>query len=71
MGPIANDAGMFLTAVDRRVSTIKQPGPYRRSVDAGVPIADCVRGVAAQVDPSGFLWLCEKLMPKDVQWQQS
>jgi len=71
MGPIVNESGMSLTAVDRRVSTINQPDPYRRSLDAGVPIADCVRGVAAQVDPSGFLWICEKLMPKDELWQQS
>lgn len=71
MGPISNNAGMFLTAVDRCASTVDEPDPFQRRLDAGVPVADCVRGMATKVDPSGFLWLCEKLMPAAGEWQQS
>ena len=71
MGPIANSDGMFLTAVDRRVKVTDEPDPFGRTLDAAAAVADCVRGIATKVDPAGFLWLCEKLMPKQGPWQQS
>lgn len=71
MGPIVNSAGMNLTAVDRRLATTREPDPFGRRLDAGVAVSDCVRGIAAKVDSSGFLWICEKLLPKQGPWQQS
>lgn len=63
MGPIVNSAGMYLTAINYQRPALKHPDPFG-DVRGGVPIAECVRGIGAKVDPAGFLWVCEKLMPQ-------
>jgi hypothetical protein len=40
-----------------------RPDPFG-DIRGGVPLDQCVRGIAARLDPSGFLWLCEKMIPR-------
>ena len=63
MGPITNGIGMHLTAVSmcRPLTEERDPwGDTRR----GTPLDQCHRGMAAGVDETGLLWLCEKLIPR-------
>jgi len=64
MGPLVNDAGMFLTAIICRedVATA-EPDPLG-DVSEGLPADQLVRGVADAVDPTGLLWVCEKMIPR-------
>lgn len=63
MGPLENSAGQYLTAINYQVSATKEPDPFG-DVRNGVPLDECIRGIASAVDPSGFLWMSEKLMPR-------
>jgi hypothetical protein len=62
-GPIVNDAGMYLTAVVAQRPAQFEPDPVGDLVGE-VPFGNCVRGVAAKVDASGLLWMCEKMLPR-------
>jgi hypothetical protein len=62
MGPITNAIGMHLTAVSVHRSVISQPNPWG-DVRGDTPLDQCSRGMAASVDETGLLWLCEKLIP--------
>jgi hypothetical protein len=63
MGPIVNSAGMFLTAINYQRPASDQPDPFG-DIRGGVPLDQCVRGIAQRLDPSGFLWVCEKMIPR-------
>lgn len=63
MGPIANDADMYLTAVIAQESVNFEPDPFG-NLTRDVPLHDCVRGVAAGVDATGLLWLTDKMLPR-------
>jgi hypothetical protein len=63
MGPLANSTGQYLTAVSYQQPATEQPDPLG-DVRKGVPLDQCVRGVASGLDPSGFLWMCEKMIPR-------
>ncbi|OBH51292.1 hypothetical protein A5686_12330 [Mycobacterium sp. E2479] len=62
-GPIVNSAGMKLTAVVAKRSTQFEQDPLGDLV-GDAPFEDCVRGIAAKVDDTGLLWMCEKMMPR-------
>ena len=62
MGPITNAIGMSLTAVSVKRPVTLQPDPYG-DVRGATPLDQCVRGVAAVVDETSLLWLCEKVVP--------
>jgi hypothetical protein len=62
MGPIISSAGMCLTAVVVHRPVDLEPDPYG-DVRGDTPLDQCVRGVAAVVDETSLLWLCEKLIP--------
>jgi hypothetical protein len=63
MGPIVNTAGMYLTAINYQWPVTHQPDPFG-NIRGNVPLDQCVRGVAERLDPSGFLWVCEKMIPR-------
>lgn len=63
MGPIVNSAGLYLTAVNYQWSATKEPDPFG-DVRGDVPLDQCVRGIAERLDSSGFLWVCEKVIPR-------
>ncbi|MDG4667966.1 hypothetical protein [Mycobacterium sp. 236(2023)] len=63
IGPLINDAGMYLTAVISQISASKEPDPFG-DPSKGVPAEDCIRGIAEGVDYTGLLWICEKMIPK-------
>jgi hypothetical protein len=63
MGPIANSSGLYLTAVNYHEPAAKYPDPFG-DVRGGVPMSQCVRGIGNLVDPAGFLWFCEKMIPR-------
>jgi hypothetical protein len=64
IGPLTNDAGMFLTGiVDRLDAATAQRDPFG-DVSEGLPSDQLTRGVAAAVDQTGLLWICEKMMPR-------
>ena len=63
MGPITNAIGMHLTAVIVHRRVISQPDPWG-DVRGDTPLDECSRGMAAAVDETGLLWLCEKLIPR-------
>ncbi len=65
LGPITNSAGMHLTAVSRRAKMDEDPDPCG-DLRGDAPLTECVRGMVHEVDPSGFLWMCEKLYPRSV-----
>jgi hypothetical protein len=62
MGPITNAIAMSLTAVavQRPVTLDPEPAGDTRG---DTPLDQCVRGIAAVVDTTGLLWLCEKVIP--------
>lgn len=62
MGPITNAIGMNLTAVSVKRPVTLEPDPYG-DVRGDTPLDQCVRGVAAVVDETSLLWLCEKVVP--------
>ena len=62
MGPITNAIGMNLTAVSVRRPVTLQPDPCG-DVHGDTPLDQCVRGIAAVVDETSLLWLCEKVIP--------
>jgi len=62
IGPITNGSGMNLTAVVRDWPAAREPGPCG-DFRGETPRGDCLRGIAAAVDDTGLLWLCEKLLP--------
>ena len=62
MGPLKNSAGMYLTVLNYQRSVFAQPDPFG-DIRHGIPIEQCTRGIAARLDPSGFIWLCEKMIP--------
>lgn len=64
LGYIRNSLDWCLSAVifDRPAEYLPDPrGDVRREV----PVDQCLRGVAATVDETRVLWLCEKLIPAD------
>jgi hypothetical protein len=63
MGPLINDAGMYLTAIISQWRETKEPDPFG-DVSEGLPADQLIRGVAEKVDTTGLLWVCEKMMPK-------
>jgi hypothetical protein len=63
MGPIANSAGLYLTAVNYQEPASKEPDPFG-DIRGGEPIDQCVRAIGETVDPAGFLWVCEKMIPR-------
>jgi hypothetical protein len=63
MGPIANSAGLYLTAVNYQESASKEPDPFG-DIRGGEPIDQCVRAIGETVGSAGFLWICEKLIPR-------
>jgi hypothetical protein len=63
MGPLVNDAGMYLTGVVSQRLEAENPDPFG-DVSEGLPTDQLVRGVAAAVDTTGLLWTCEKMMPR-------
>jgi hypothetical protein len=62
MGPISNAIGMNLTAVSVQRPITLEPDPYG-DVRGDAPLDQCVRGLAAVVDETSLLWLCEKVIP--------
>lgn len=62
VGPITNATGMSFTAAVMDRPATHEPDPYG-DVRGETPLDQCVRGVAAAVDETGLLWLCEKLVP--------
>jgi hypothetical protein len=62
MGPISNAANMNLTAVITHRDVASEPDPFG-DVRGSVPLDQCTRGMAAAVDESSLLWLCEKMIP--------
>jgi hypothetical protein len=63
MGPITNSIGMNLTAVSVQRRVTSQPDPWG-DVRGDTPLDQCVRSVAAAVDETSLLWLCEKVVPR-------
>lgn len=63
MGPLTNDAGMYLTGIVARRSATKEPDPFG-DPSRGLPADQCRRGIAEGVDTTGLLWVCEKMIPK-------
>lgn len=63
MGPIVNSAGQYLTAIIHHRYVAEQPDPFG-DVRQGAPLNKCIRGIASKVDPAGFLWMCEKMIPR-------
>jgi hypothetical protein len=63
MGPLLNDANMYLTAVISQWRADKEPDPFG-DVGQGLPDEQCVRGIAEKIDTSGLLWVCEKMIPR-------
>lgn len=67
MGPIINDAGQILTAVNTQVQIDKEPDPFhvRQGNFSDEPIRSeaRARALAVDVDTTGLLWICEKLVP--------
>lgn len=63
MGPIHNSAGMYLTAVNYHELATAEPDPFG-DVRGSVPLDQCVRGIGERLDPLGFLWVCEKMIPR-------
>jgi hypothetical protein len=59
--PISNDAGMNLTAVVTLRSITSEPDPHG-DVRGTIPLDQCARGMAAAVDETALLWLCEKMI---------
>jgi hypothetical protein len=62
IGPITNASGMSLTAVVRDWPATREPDPFG-DVRGETPVTQCLRGIAAAVDETSLLWLCEKLLP--------
>jgi hypothetical protein len=63
MGPIVNDADMYLTSVVSQEPVTFEPDPFG-DLTGDAPLKDCVRGVAAGVDTTGLLWLTDKMLPR-------
>jgi hypothetical protein len=64
-GPIANEAGEFLTGVSYQRSILTTPTPPLESNVSPVTAADRIRGIAATVDEKEVLWICEQWMSKE------
>jgi hypothetical protein len=63
MGPLINDAGMYLTAIIAQRDETKNLDPFG-NVSEGLPADQLVRGVATAIDTTGLLWMCEKMMAR-------
>ncbi|BCO85914.1 MULTISPECIES: hypothetical protein [Mycobacterium avium complex (MAC)] len=63
MGPIINSTGQYLTAIIYHRHVTEHPDPFG-DVRQGAPLDQCIRGIASKVDPAGFLWMCEKMIPR-------
>jgi hypothetical protein len=63
MGPIVNSAGFYLTAINYQWPVADRPDPFG-DLRGDEPLDQCVRGIAERLDPSGFLWVCEKMIPR-------
>ena len=63
MGPLVNDAGMYLTATVSQRQATREPDPFG-DVSEGLPDDQCIRGIAEAVDTTGLLWVCEKMIPR-------
>ena len=64
LGPLANEAGQFLTAVAAKRSVLAAPAPAAAVADPPESPADGVRGLGGAVDERGFFWLLEQLMSR-------
>lgn len=69
MGPIINKAGQILTAVNSQVMIDKEPDPFQTRQKT---LSDAIgasgahsRAVGVDVDQTGLLWICEKLVPSE------
>jgi hypothetical protein len=63
MGFIKNSLGWCLSAVIYDRPAEEQPDPCG-DFRGQTPVNQCLRGIAATVDETGVLWLCEKLIPR-------
>jgi hypothetical protein len=63
MGPLVNEADMYMTAVVSQWRATKEPDPFG-DVSQGLPHDQCIRGIAEAVDTTGLLWVCEKMIPR-------
>ena len=62
IGPISNASGLHLTMVIYGLAADQEPDPLG-DVRAGAPLEQCARGIGWKLDPTGFLWACEKMIP--------
>jgi hypothetical protein len=62
MGPITNSIGMNLTAVSVHRPDTLDPDPFG-DLRGDTPLGQCTRSLAAAVDETSLLWLCEKVVP--------
>ncbi|MET4612388.1 hypothetical protein ABIC28_003380 [Rhodococcus sp. PvR044] len=70
MGPVTNKAGQILTAVNSERFISKEADPFQvaQGTESDNPYPNdksLTRAVAAKVDSTGLLWICEKLVPAD------
>lgn len=63
IGPLINDAGMYLTAIVGRYDPTLEPDPLGDTTE-GLEADQLVRGVGDAVDKTGLLWICEKMIPR-------
>jgi len=64
LGPLANEAGQYLTGVSVRRLPLDDFHPPASLSLGRTSVRDSVRGVAVGLDDQGFLWLVEQLMPR-------
>ena len=63
MGFIKNSLNWCLSVVSYDRPTTYEPDPCG-DFRGEIPVDQCLRGIAAAVDETGLLWLCEKLIPR-------
>lgn len=64
MGFIRNSLDWCLSVVSYNRPATDDSDPCR-DLRGEVPVDQCFRGLAVGVDETGFLWLCEALIPRD------
>lgn len=63
LGYIKNSLGWCLSVVIYNRPTTYEPDPCG-DLRGETPVDQCLRGIAATVDDTGLLWMCEKLIPR-------
>jgi len=66
LGFMKNDLGWCLSSVTFDWPTAYEPDPCG-GLRGDTPVDQCARGIAQVVDDTGFLWLCEKLIPRGLE----